>query len=75
MKVRCEIEGLDCPHCALKLQEMIAKADQIDSVVINFPLKSVVMEVSEDADEEEIVAIVQKIADDFSDGITIDLRD
>lgn len=75
MKVRCTIEGLDCPHCALELANKIAAHSDIDTADINFAMKSLVMEVGEDADEEAIVATAQGIADDFEDGITIELRD
>ena len=62
MKVRCDINGLDCPHCALELQKRIAAHDSIDNADINFPMKSLVMDVADDADEEAIVAIAQGIA-------------
>lgn len=75
MKVRCDIEGLDCPHCALTLTKMLAKDDAIESADINFPMKSLVMEVADDADEEEILARAQKIGKEFDDSIEIDLRD
>lgn len=75
MKVRCDIEGLDCPHCALKLSELIAKDEAIASADINFPMKSLVMEVADDADEEAIVERAQAIANNFEDGIEIELRD
>lgn len=75
MKVRCDIEGLDCPHCALTLSKMLVKDEAINAADINFPMKSLVMEVAEGADEEEIVERAQKIANDFEDGIEIELRD
>lgn len=75
MKVRCDIEGLDCPHCALKLSELIAKDEAINGADINFPMKSLVMEVADDADEEVILERAQAIADGFEDGIVIELRD
>ncbi|MCK0526044.1 MULTISPECIES: heavy-metal-associated domain-containing protein [unclassified Anaerobiospirillum] len=75
MKVRCDINGLDCPHCALELSKLLAKEDAISSADINFPMKSLVMEVADDADEEQILELAQKVADNFEDGIEIDLRD
>ena len=75
MKVRCNIDGLDCPHCALELANKIAAHSDIDTADINFAMKSLVMEVGDDADEEAIVATAQGIADAFEDGITIELRD
>lgn len=75
MKIRCDINGLDCPHCALKLQNLMAKEDAFKDAQINFPMHSLVLEVAEDADEDEMVALAQKVADGFEDGITVELRD
>lgn len=75
MKIRCIIEGLDCPHCALELQRKIAAHEVIQNADINFPMKTLVLEVDDNLDEEEVVVIVQAIAQDFEDGITIELRD
>lgn len=75
MKVRCDIHGLDCPHCALKLQKLIAKEDAIDDAQINFAMHSLVLDVADDADEEAMVELAQRVASDFEDGITVELRD
>lgn len=75
MKVRCDITGLDCPHCATKLQNLLNKEDAIKDAQLNFTLHSLVLDVADDADEEEIVALAQKVANDFEDGIVVELRD
>lgn len=75
MKVRCDINGIDCPHCALELQTLIAKHEAINDANINFPLKSLVMEVADDSDEEEILEIAQGIAAKFDSNVVVDLRD
>ena len=36
MKLRCDIKGLDCPHCALSLEKKIAALDGIKNANINF---------------------------------------
>lgn len=75
MKVRCDINGLDCPHCALGLQKKLAEHESILNADINFPMKSLVMDVADGSDEEAIVALAQGIADGYEDGIEIELRD
>lgn len=75
MKVRCDIHGLDCPHCALKLQKLMSQEEQIQDAQINFPMHSLVLDVADDADEEAMVALAQKVADNFEDGISVELRD
>lgn len=73
MKVRCDIEGLDCPHCAAKLEGMLQKA--FAGATLNFTTGSLVLDVNDDADEEEVVVEANRVASDFEDGISITLRD
>ncbi len=73
MKVRCDISGLDCPHCAAKLEGLLQK--EFAGANLNFAMGSLVLDVNGAGDEEEIVAAAQKIADGFEDGISIELRD
>lgn len=73
MKIRCDIEGLDCAHCASKLEGLLSKA--FDAAVLNFSMGSLVLDVAEGSDEDEVVAKANRIAADFEDGITISLRD
>lgn len=75
MKVRCDINGLDCPHCAAKLEGLLKQHAEIDEASINFPMKSLVLDVADDADEDHIVECAQKIANDMDDGIEINIRD
>ena len=53
MKLRCDIKGLDCPHCALSLEKKIAALDGIKNANINFPLQSLVIEANDDLDEDK----------------------
>ena len=36
MKKVFKLEGLDCAHCAAKIEEKISKLEGVKSVVINF---------------------------------------
>ncbi len=73
MKVRCDIKGLDCPHCATKLESLLKK--EFEDVNLNFTSGSLVLTVADDADEELAVSKAQSIADAFEDGINIEIRD
>ena len=72
MKVRCDITGLDCPHCASKLEGLMQK--EFTGANLNFTMGSLVIETDSD-DEELVVSKAQSIADSFEDGIEITLRD
>ncbi len=73
MKVRCDITGLDCPHCAAKLEQILK--DEFGGATLNYALGSLVLESGEEADEEEVVQRAQALATAFEDGITVTLRD
>ena len=73
MKIRCNITGLDCPHCAQKLENLIKK--EFAGAALNFSLDSLVIDATDDADEEAVCAKAQEIANCFEDGISIELRD
>ena len=73
MKVRCDISGLDCPHCASKLECLLK--DAFNDANLNFSMGSLVLDVNDDADEDAVCAKAQEIANGFEDGISIELRD
>ncbi len=73
MKVRCDISGLDCPHCASKLEGLLK--DAFNDANLNFSMGSLVLDVNDDADEDAVVEHAQSVANSFEDGISISLRD
>ena len=75
MKIRCSVEGIDCAHCAAKLETLLASDAAIISAEINFALGLLVMEVADGSEEDEIVEKANAIAAGFEDGIGIELRD
>ncbi len=75
MKIRCNINGLDCPHCALKLEEKIKKTAGIKDASINFASGLLVVDTESEGDEEKMVSSLQEIIDSFEDGITVSIRD
>ena len=73
MKIRCDIAGVDCPHCAAKLEDLLAKA--FGAANLNFAMGSLVLETADDCDEAEAVEKANRVAAGFEDGISITLRD
>ena len=56
MKKVFKLEGLDCAHCAAKIEEKISKLEGVKSVVINFMTTKMTLE-SIDENFEEIVLV------------------
>ena len=67
MKIRYTIEGIDCPHCAAKLESSFAALPGVISAKVNFLTERATFECDDDtpALEEAIL----KAAHDFSKSV------
>ncbi|MEJ6462932.1 heavy-metal-associated domain-containing protein [Fusobacterium nucleatum] len=57
MKKVFKLEGLDCAHCAAKIEEKVSKLEGVKSVVINFMTTKMTLE----SVDENIADVVEKI--------------
>ena len=57
MKKVFKLEGLDCAHCAAKIEEKVSKLEGVKSVVINFMTTKITLKNV----DENIVDIVEKV--------------
>ena len=57
MKKVFKLEGLNCVHCAAKIEEKVSKLEGVKSVVINFMTTKMTLE----SVDENIVDIVEKV--------------
>lgn len=73
MRFRFDIEGIDCPHCALKLEKMIK--DEFDNAVINFASSSLIIDANDGLLEDDVLKIASDIAISFDSNVKISLRD
>ncbi|MFA6948519.1 MAG: heavy-metal-associated domain-containing protein [Eubacteriales bacterium] len=60
MKKTYKLEELDCPNCAAKMQDTIAKLDGVAAVSVNFIAQRLTLE-ADDANFNDILKNVQKI--------------
>lgn len=70
MKFKYEITGLDCPNCAAKLADKMAKAGGVDSAKINFLTERLTVESG--LDEATLLPLLSKIAKDFDKSVKIE---
>ncbi len=66
MKKTIKLEGLDCAHCAAKIEKKVAGMKGVDSCSVNFLTAKMILEVEELSDEMfgDIKKIVNKIEPD-----------
>ena len=57
MKKVFRLEGLDCAHCAAKIEERVSKLEGVKSVVINFMTTKMTLE----SIDENIADVVEKV--------------
>ncbi|WP_454944364.1 cation transporter [Fusobacterium hwasookii] len=57
MKKVFKLEGLDCAHCATKIEEKVSKLEGVKSVVINFMTTKMTLE----SVDENIADVVEKV--------------
>ena len=69
MKVKFIVEGLDCPHCAIRLGKMIAAEEGITDASINFLAEEVTIET--ELDEGAVFKKVKAVAKTFSKSVVI----
>lgn len=59
-RTKMKIEGIDCPTCAVDIENNIKKIDGIVDAKLNFLTENLRLEYSEDIDETELVDLITK---------------
>ena len=70
MKNVFKLEGLDCAHCAAKIEERVTKLEGVKSVVINFMTTKMTLE-SVDDNIEEIIENVKKLINEVEPDVNM----
>ena len=69
MKIKYHVEGLDCPHCASRLEKMLSEAEGIKEAKINFLTEKITVE--SDLSDEALDALVARVAEMFHKGTAV----
>ncbi|MBQ8398830.1 MAG: heavy-metal-associated domain-containing protein [Clostridia bacterium] len=59
MRLVLKMENLDCAHCAQKMEDKIAKLQGVESVSISFMAQKMILQYSDGADKEALLAQVR----------------
>ncbi len=70
MKKVFKLEGLDCAHCAAKIEERVSKLEGVRSVVINFMTTKMTLE-SIDENIGEVVEKVKKLINEIEPDVNM----
>lgn len=70
MKRSFRLEGLDCAHCAAKIEKGISELDGVNEVTVNFMTTKLVIEGSDDK-MDEIIEKSTKLIDKIDSAVTM----
>ncbi|WP_405358023.1 heavy-metal-associated domain-containing protein [Fusobacterium polymorphum] len=70
MKKVFKLEGLDCAHCAAKIEEKVSKLEGVKSVVINFMTTKMTLE-SVDENIGDILEKVKKLINEVEPDVNM----
>lgn len=70
MKKVFKLEGLDCAHCAAKIEEKVSKLEGVKSVVINFMTTKMTLE-SVDENISDVVEKVKKLINEVEPDVNM----
>lgn len=70
MKKVFKLEGLDCAHCASKIEEKISKLEGVKSATVNFMTTKLTLE-SVNEDIEEVIKKAKKLINEIEPDINI----
>ncbi|WP_338945450.1 heavy-metal-associated domain-containing protein [Fusobacterium canifelinum] len=70
MKKVFKLEGLNCAHCAAKIEEKVSKLEGVKSVVINFMTTKMTLE-SVDENIGDIVEKVKKLINEIEPDVNM----
>jgi Cd2+/Zn2+-exporting ATPase len=65
------LEGLDCASCSMKIEERVGRLDHVTFSSINFATKTLMIEVLETSDIEQITAEATKIVALLEPGVVV----
>lgn len=69
MTTQIRFTGIDCPHCAEKIEKKLNKIKGIQKLTINFLAQKMMIETNEDNIDtiiDEITKIAKKVEKDFT---------
>ena len=71
-KIKLTLEGLDCAHCASKIEEKVNNLNNVESASLNFPMKLLIINYDKDkASEDNIIKSAKAIVNDLEPEVKV----
>ncbi|MGL5869126.1 heavy metal translocating P-type ATPase [Clostridium chrysemydis] len=71
-KIKLTLEGLDCAHCASKIEEKVNSLNNVESASLNFPMKLLIINYDKDkASEDNIIKSAKAIVNELEPEVKV----
>jgi Zn2+/Cd2+-exporting ATPase len=67
------VDGLDCAHCATKIETKVNELEEIEKATMNFMNKTLTVQINSN-NVDEVISKIAKIADEVEPGSTVSLK-
>lgn len=68
------INGLDCAHCAMKVEQEINKMDEVEDAMIIFSTETLKVKLNKEMSDDELLKRLKNVIDNVESGITLSMK-
>lgn len=72
--ININIIGLDCAHCAMKVEQEINKMDEVEDAMIIFSTETLKVKLNREMSDDELLKRLKNVIDKVESGITLSMK-
>ena len=72
--INININGLDCAHCAMKVEQEINKMDEVEDAMIIFSTETLKVKLNREMSDDELLKRLKNVIDNVESGITLSMK-
>ena len=72
--INININGLDCAHCAMKVEQEINKRDEVENAMIIFSTETLKVKLNREMSDDELLKRLKNVIDKVESGITLSMK-
>lgn len=72
--INININGLDCAHCAMKVEQEINKMNEVEDAMIIFSTETLKVKLNKEMSDDELLKRLKNVIDNVESGITLSMK-
>ena len=72
--INININGLDCAHCAMKVEQEINKMNEVEDAMIIFSTETLKVKLNREMSDDELLKRLKNVIDKVESGITLSMK-